>query len=118
MFVVILEFPKINPTQEQNFLDWFELSNQKFQDFDGFISRKLLTKKDQDTDGSKFVGILELRDRKAYVDLHTSNVHKETFLGLVSILDDIPTKKFYEVVIPTIGKSKNQTFNQKFQRVM
>lgn len=113
MFVVILEFPKIKSNQEQNFLEWFESSNQKFQNFDGFISRKLLTKIDQETDGSKFVGILELRDKKAFIDLHSSHVHKDTFLGLVSILDDIPTRKFYEV---SISNTNNQAIIQNSHR--
>lgn len=118
MFVVILEFPKIKSSQEQNFLDWFAASNQKFQSFDGFISRKLLTKTDQDAEGSKFVGILELRDKKAYVDLHSSSVHKETFLGLVSILDDIPTKKFFEVIVPNPTCSDTESSNTKLQEAV
>ena len=118
MFVVILEFPKIKSSQEQDFLDWFELSNRKFQNFDGFVSRKLLTKIDQDTDGSKFIGILELRDKKAFVDLHSSNVHKDTFLGLVSILDDIPTRKFYEVAISNTDHADNHTIIQNSQRTV
>lgn len=118
MFVAIQEFPKIKSSQEQNFLDWFESTNQKFQNFNGFISRKLLTKIDKDTEGSKFVGILELRDKKTYVDLHSSNMHKETFLGLISILDDIPTKKFYEVAISNTNHLDNDASKTKLQEAV
>jgi heme-degrading monooxygenase HmoA len=103
MFVVI-EFPKMDFNKEQDFEDWFKASNQKFQKFNGIVSRNLLKQK-HETDGSKYIAIMELENEQAYVNLQSSDIHKNTLLGLIAIIDDIPIKTIYETVYSINTKS-------------
>ncbi|MCE9652434.1 MAG: hypothetical protein K8Q89_05175 [Nitrosarchaeum sp.] len=103
MFIII-EFPKMDFNKEQDFEDWFKASNQKFQKFKGIISRNLLKQKDG-TEGSKYIAVMELENEQAYVNLQSSDVHKNTLLGLIAIIDDIPVKTIYETVYSINTKS-------------
>jgi len=103
MFVII-EFPKMDFNKEQDFEDWFKASNQKFQKFNGIVSRNLLKQK-HETGDSRYMIIMELENEQAYVNLQSSDEHKNTLLGLISIIDDIPVKKIYETVYSINTKS-------------
>lgn len=48
---------------------------------------------------------MELENEQVYVNLQSSDVHKNTLLGLIAIIDDIPVKTIYETVYSINTKS-------------
>lgn len=92
---MVIELPKMDFNKEQDVKDWFKASNQKFQKFNGIVSRNLLKQKHEMGD-SQYMIIMELENEEAYVNLQSSDVHKNTLLGLITIIDDIPIKTIYE----------------------
>lgn len=100
MFVIIIKFPKLEFRKEQDFINWFESSNQKFQKFPVLISRILLKPIEQ-TNDDQHVIIMKFKDKQSYVNLHSSDMHKNIFLGLMAIIDDIPRKRAYQIISKT-----------------
>jgi hypothetical protein len=93
VLVGIIQFPKIKHGRNEDFLRWFDWSNSEFMRFDGFVSRKLLKSKLDDS----YLAIMELKDGQTYMDIHKSEIHKMAFAQLVEILEGIPKKSFYSL---------------------
>lgn len=98
MLVGVIQFPKIKQGKDKDFVKWFDWSNSEFRKFDGFISRKLL----RSTTDNNYLGILEIKNEQAYIDMHQSDVHKIAFAQLIEMLDGIPKKNFYNLAIPQV----------------
>lgn len=94
MFVGIVKFPKIKKEKESEFLKWFEWTNQEFQKFEGFVSRRLL----QSKDSGEYAAVVELEDEGVHTKIHTSQIHKRAILELNFLLEEHPKREFYQVI--------------------
>ncbi len=99
MFMNTIEMPPIKAGKESEFLEWFKWSNNVYKNFDGFISRRLL----KQTKGiENYVILMEHKNEKTFMNMHSSKEQKEAFAKLSPLLEGSRIAKFYEVVIDTV----------------
>ena len=99
MFMNTIEMPSIKAGKDSEFLDWFRWSNSVYKNFDGFISRRLL----KQTKGTgSYVILMEHKNEKTFMNMHSSNEQKAVFAKLSPLLEGSRIAKFYEVVIDTV----------------
>lgn len=94
MFVAIVRFPKISPEKEKDLLEWFEWTNNEFKKYEGFISRKLVKSKKEQT----FAAVVELENEKVHSEIHASKFHKAALERLSQIIDGQPKREIFELV--------------------
>lgn len=101
MFVNIVEFPPIVAGKEQEFEDWFAWSNELYQPFAGFVSRRLL--KPTRADGP-YVGIVEHESEETFMAMHTSDTREQAREKVEDCFGGgRPTPRFYAVVVDSAG---------------
>jgi antibiotic biosynthesis monooxygenase (ABM) superfamily enzyme len=93
MFIVMVRFPPINPSQDKEFREWFEWSNQLLMKFPGFISRRLLVGKDR-----SYAAIIEHKEYDTFTAMHSSNEHKLVHEKAFSLFNGKPRPEFFQVV--------------------
>lgn len=97
MFVNIVEFPPIVPGKEHEFEDWFAWSNELYEPFAGFISRRLL--KPTSADGP-YLGIVEHQSEETFMAMHTSETRERARAKVEECFGGgRPTPRFYEIVV-------------------
>jgi antibiotic biosynthesis monooxygenase (ABM) superfamily enzyme len=97
MFVNTIEFPPIAQQDDPKFRDWFKWSNNSYQKFDGFISRRLLKR----TKGGEptYVALVEHENEQTFMRMHTSVQRQQAFEQLKPLLEDAGLKvQFFEVI--------------------
>ncbi len=101
MFVNIVEFPPIKKGKDGDFRKWFEWSNSVYENFDGFISRRLL----KPTKGKgNYAAIVEHDTEETFMAMHLSEVRQKAWNKVEPLLDGAPTPHFYDVIITTEKK--------------
>jgi heme-degrading monooxygenase HmoA len=79
----------------RSFEEWFRWSNELYEPFEGFISRRLL----KPMDGGNYVGIVEHESRETFTAMHTS-VERELARQRVDVLlAGAPQPRFFEVAV-------------------
>jgi len=99
--LAIIQFPKLKKGMEKDFLHWFEWTNIEFQQFAGFISRKLIKTKFKDT--PTYMAIFEMKDLETFSRIHSSELHRIAFSKMVPMFEGEPKKEIYDIVLPTKG---------------
>ena len=99
--LILINFPKLKKGRENDFLQWFEWTNIEFQQFGGFVSRKLIKSKFKDD--PTYSAIFEVKDLESFSKIHSSNLHKIVFSRVIPMLEGEPEREFYDVVLPLRG---------------
>ncbi len=97
MFVNTIEFPVVRQESDSTFREWFRRSNETYEKFDGFISRRLLKR----TKGGEptYVALVEPENEQTFMRMHTSAERQQAFEGLKPLLGGAGLKvQFFEVV--------------------
>lgn len=94
LLVNIIHFPPVKPGKDEEFREWFAWSNEKYEDHEGFISRKLLKPREN----GNYVGVVEHKSYETFMKMHTSSDQAEARKRVDSLLEGDPTPKFYEVI--------------------
>jgi heme-degrading monooxygenase HmoA len=102
MFINIAEFPPIKQGKEEDFLAWFAWSNDVYESFDGFISRRLL--RATDVPGT-YAGMVEHESRETFMAMHLSEERKKAWERVAPLLEGKAKPHFYEEVMRTVKKS-------------
>lgn len=95
MFIVIVNFPPIKQGKDEEFREWFAMSNREFAPFKGFIKRRLL----RPEKGGNYAAIVEFENRDAFLAMHSSTTHDIAGEKVRPLFDGNPTPQFYELVI-------------------
>lgn len=95
MFVVIINFPPIKSGKDEEFKEWFAMSNREFAPFKGFLKRRLL----KPEKGRNYAAIVEFESREAFISMHSSTTHDIAGEKVRPLFDGNPTPQFYEVII-------------------
>lgn len=92
MFVNIVQFPSIKTGKDAEFLEWFEWSNSVYEQWEGFISRRLLypTKPD-----GQYAAIVEHESEDTFMAMHLSNDRQAAWDKVAPLLEGAPTPSFY-----------------------
>lgn len=93
MMIVIGKFPTVYHGQEQEFIKWFDWSNQLLRAIPGLNSRKLA----KDRNGN-YIAIVEFDSFDAFKAMHNSNIHKLIHEKTSSLFSGMPKPDFFEVI--------------------
>lgn len=96
MFVNLVRFPALVEGHEAAFVEWFKRSNKIYQDFPGFVSRRLL----RSTDGS-YAAIVEHESEATFMAMHTSPERETMWAEVEPLLQGRPEPAFFDVVDQT-----------------
>jgi heme-degrading monooxygenase HmoA len=94
MYIVIISFPPIKEGKDAEFQKWFVSSNQAFEGFEGFISRKLL----RPVDGGNYAAIVEFENQASFQAMHSSDIHAGESEKVQPLFNGKPTPRFYVVI--------------------
>lgn len=95
MFVNVVQFPPIKPSKDEPFREWFRESNTAYQDFEGFISRRLLSPVEP---GRAYAAIVEHESRETFMAMHNSTQRQDLWAKVEPLLEGRPSPSFYEVI--------------------
>ena len=80
--------------KEPEFKKWFCESNKILENFDGFISRRLL----ESQDGSHRI-IVEHKSKETFVNMHQSSEHAELHEQASTFMEKPAIRKSYQVIV-------------------
>ena len=92
MFVMIADI-FLKKEKEIEFKKWFSESNKILENFDGFISRRLL----ESADGTHRI-IVEHKSKETFVNMHQSPEHAKLHEQASTFMDKPAIRKSYNVV--------------------
>lgn len=76
MFIVIVNFPPIQPGKDAEFREWFAQTNEEFGKHDGFISRRLL----KPINGGNYAAVVEHESHETFMKMHGTPAHAKATL--------------------------------------
>ena len=94
MFIVIIDFPPIQPGKDAAFREWFVQTNEEFGKHEGFISRRLLNP----LKGGNYAAIVEHESHASFMQMHDTVAHAEASARVAPLLDGSRSPQFYDVV--------------------
>lgn len=92
MFVNIVKFPPIKEGKDEEFQEWFKWSNGIYEQWEGFISRRLLHPTNPD---GHYAAIVEHETEDTFMAMHLSEDRKMAWEKVEPLLDGSPTPSFY-----------------------
>ncbi len=95
MFINVVQFPPIKPGKDEAFREWFRESDNVYQGFKGFVSRRLLRPTEP---GLEYAAIVEHESRETFMAMHTSPQRQELWAKVEPLLEGTPSPSFYEVI--------------------
>ena len=95
MFIVIINFPPIQPGKDAEFRDWFAQTNAEFGKSAGFISRRLLSP----IKGGNYAAIVEHESHETFMKMHETPAHAQASERVAPLFDGRKSPQFYDVVI-------------------
>ena len=95
MFIVIINFPPIQPGKDAEFRDWFAQTNAEFGKSEGFISRRLLSP----IKGGNYAAIVEHESHATFMKMHETPAHAQASERVAPLFDGRKSPQFYNVVI-------------------
>lgn len=95
MFVVIVNFPPIQPGKDAAFREWFVQTNKEFGSHAGFISRRLL----KPVQGGNYAAIVEHESRETFMAMHNTPAHAEASKLVAPMFDGSRSPVFYDVAV-------------------
>lgn len=95
MFIVIINFPPIQPGKDAEFRDWFAQTNAEFGKSEGFISRRLLSP----IKGGNYAAIVEHESHATFMKMHETPAHAQASERVAPLFDGRKSPQFYDVVI-------------------
>lgn len=95
MFIVIIDFPPIQPGKDAEFREWFIQTNDEFGKHEGFISRRLLNP----LKGGNYAAIVEHESHETFMKMHSSPGHAQESELVSPLFDGSRSPKFYDVII-------------------
>lgn len=93
MFLNLVRFPAVRSGREDDFLAWFEESNDVYRTFPGFVSRRLL----RSADGS-YAAVVEHQSEATFMAMHTSSDRAAMWEKVEPLIEGRPEPGFFEVV--------------------
>ncbi len=94
-FVNLIQFPAVKEEKDEEFKKWFEWSNEVYAKFEGFISRQLLTSKENGT----YVGLVEHDTEETFMAMHLSPERQRAWKKVEPLLTGSPIPTFHTVVV-------------------
>ena len=94
MFVIIMQFPAVPADIETEFLDWFKWSNEQYSRHSGFIRRRLIKSPQK----GNYAVIIEHAGRESFMAMHKSPDQAAASMRLKTIITEMPTAQFYQLV--------------------
>ncbi len=95
MFIVIIDFPPIQPGKDAEFREWFIRTNDEFGKHEGFISRRLLNP----LKGGNYAAIVEHESHETFMKMHSTPAHAQASERVAPLFDGRRTPQFYDVII-------------------
>ena len=95
MFIVIVNFPPIQPGKDAEFREWFAQTNEEFGKHDGFISRRLL----KPINGGNYAAVVEHESHETFMKMHGTPAHAKASERVAPFLDGSRTRQFYDVIV-------------------
>ena len=94
MFIVIIDFPPIQPGKDAAFREWFVQTNAEFGKHEGFISRRLLNP----LKGGNYAAIVEHESQATFMKMHDTPEHAQASERVAPLFDGRRTPRFYDVI--------------------
>lgn len=95
MFIVIIDFPPIQPGKDAEFREWFAQTNEEFGKHEGFISRRLLNP----LKGGNYAAIVEHENHETFMKMHNTAAHAKASERVAPMFDGSRSPRFYDVII-------------------
>ena len=95
MFIVIIDFPPIQPGKDAEFRDWFVQTNEDFGKHEGFISRRLLNP----IKGGNYAAIVEHESQETFMKMHSTPDHAKASELVAPLFNGSRSPQFYDVII-------------------
>jgi heme-degrading monooxygenase HmoA len=95
MFIVIVNFPPIQPGKDAEFREWFAQTNEEFGKHDGFISRRLL----KPINGGNYAAVVEHESHETFMKMHGTPAHAKASERVAPFFDGSRTPQFYDVIV-------------------
>ena len=95
MFIVIIDFPPIQPGKDAEFREWFVQTNEEFGKHAGFISRRLLNP----IKGGNYAAIVEHESQETFMKMHSTPEHAKASELVAPLFNGSRNPQFYDVVI-------------------
>jgi len=95
MFIVIINFPPIQPGKDAEFREWFVQTNEEFGKHEGFISRRLLSP----LKGGNYAAIVEHESHATFMKMHDTPAHAKASERVMPLFDGSRSPQFYDVII-------------------
>ena len=95
MFIVIIDFPPIQPGKDAEFREWFVQTNEEFGKHEGFISRRLLNP----IKGGNYAAIVEHESQETFMKMHSTPDHAKASELVAPLFNGSRSPQFYDVII-------------------
>ena len=95
MFIIIVNFPPIQPGKDAEFREWFAQTNEEFGKHDGFISRRLL----KPINGGNYAAVVEHESHETFMKMHGTPAHAKASERVAPFFDGSRTPQFYDVIV-------------------
>lgn len=95
MFIVIIDFPPIQPGKDAEFREWFVQTNEDFGKHEGFISRRLLNP----IKGGNYAAIVEHESQETFMKMHSTPDHAKASELVAPLFNGSRSPQFYDVII-------------------
>ncbi len=95
MFIVIVNFPPIQPGKDAEFRAWFVQTNAEFGKHEGFISRRLLSP----IKGGNYAAIVEHESQETFMAMHNTPAHAQASARVAPMFDGSRSPQFYDVIV-------------------